>query len=152
MSQIAYNYDVSCTPSSRANAWRWCAERHGGVLSQEGCWSKPAWEQAYDQSWKTTPLQNSHDFARARRGAACAACKSVTDVRLVTVETVVHQIGNIEIALMHRCSTAVLPGIVPIPEDGLHTWHEGARPRRVARMPNAHPRMSTSSLGGQTDI
>ena len=75
---------------------------------------------------KRPPCKNSHDFARARRGAACAACKSVTDVRLVTVKTVVHQMGNTEIAMMHRCSIAVLPGIVPSAEDGLHTSHDDA--------------------------
>ena len=78
------------------------------------------------KSWKSSPLKICRNFDRTLACAACCRSPMCTDVRLVNDETPVRQTGNIEVALMHRCSTAVLPGIVPTAEDGLHTSHDDA--------------------------
>ena len=125
---------LSCTPSSRATGWRCCAERPGGVLSQEGCWSKPAWEQGYGQSWERDPLKC---LRRARVfGDSCThlRCMQVdTDAirHLVVAQCPVHSMCNTVPSMAHRWSIVSLPGFDVCTEDGAHAAHVDVRPRRV---------------------
>ena len=59
-------------------------ERHGGVLSQEGCWSNHDWDHAYDQILEKFPVENLNNFDRTLACAACSRSPMCTDVRLVT--------------------------------------------------------------------